>query len=153
MCRVENLQLKREISDIKKELKKLNDAKMSADERVVHLLEYAQLTFDLQKVAVLHFNKPDVLSKYADFRDIREVVTPAEWQGFLRQFELTPAMIQFANTLKSDRVASAPPDLREAGVIARMRNDVAAIFPMVDTQYDVSNLIDRWEKHVKPMLQ
>ena len=56
---------------IKKELKKLSDAKMSAEERAVRLLESAQLTFDLLKFAVLHFNKPDMLSEYADFRDIR----------------------------------------------------------------------------------
>ena len=126
------------------------ESRLNADERAARLMEYAQLTFDLQKIAVLHFNKPeDELYQYADFLDIQIAVTAEEWRGFLRQFELTPAMIQLATSLKTGGIASAHPDLRRTGVIARMRNDLAAFFPKIDTQHGVSNLIDRWEKHVK----
>ena len=59
---------------------KLQKILRDADEKAPHLMEYAQLAFDLQHVALHHFNRPaDKLGPNATLIDIQLSVSAEEW--------------------------------------------------------------------------
>jgi len=147
---LEKVELLEEISTLKAELRR-----QGKDIKALHLelkevlnsyredrsmLRYAQITFDLQKVAASYFQLPSDFSLNEMKEHLIDADQRAKRNQFLQEFGLSPTLVTTANGLKSSRIKLAHIPITEEMVKA-MENDVYTTFEETDLQQRVLALI------------
>ena len=71
--------------------------------------------------------------------------------AFMKEFQLTDALIDTADALKFQRLGHDHPNLNTQGVIAELKQEVTSLFPSkVDKQQRILALIEIWETKIHP---